>query len=250
MEKLIKEIKLIFPDINIHPKILKWWLVHYERIKNYFEIILHQEAQATKILEIGIGYGIIASFLSEYPKVQIICTEHPTRDYLWKKDFNRFFTSKGIKIVANDISSGLPFKNSSFDIVFFCDVIEHLPVEKIPQVIGEIYRVIKTNGTLILSTPNLMRLENILKVLKGKSPNPRVPVEIIGKTYGHIREFTIEEISSFLNPCFKIIRAETGLLPVFEGKYSFKEKVYSLFKRALPILKDEIYILAQKNDLP
>lgn len=48
----------------------------------------------------------------------------------------------------------LPFKKHSFDTVTIMDVIEHVPVGTEAQVFSEIYRVLRPNGTLVLSTPN------------------------------------------------------------------------------------------------
>lgn len=48
----------------------------------------------------------------------------------------------------------LPFKNNIFNLVYFTDVIEHLPENSEINALNEIYRVLKPNGYLILTTPN------------------------------------------------------------------------------------------------
>lgn len=48
----------------------------------------------------------------------------------------------------------LPFKNQSFDVVTFLDVIEHVPAHSELTCLKEIHRVLKSNGILILSTNN------------------------------------------------------------------------------------------------
>lgn len=48
----------------------------------------------------------------------------------------------------------LHFKNGSFDVVTFFDVIEHLPINTEINALKEINRVLNRKGYLILSTPN------------------------------------------------------------------------------------------------
>ncbi len=48
----------------------------------------------------------------------------------------------------------LPFADATFDIINCMEVIEHLPAEDGKRVIGELRRVIKPSGVLLISTPN------------------------------------------------------------------------------------------------
>jgi len=48
----------------------------------------------------------------------------------------------------------LPFKDNTFDLVLFTDVIEHIPENTELRALSEIYRVLKLGGRLILTTPN------------------------------------------------------------------------------------------------
>jgi SAM-dependent methyltransferase len=70
----------------------------------------------------------------------------------------------------------LPFPNSAFDAVFLVHVIGH--VETPPQVVSEIYRVLKTGGILALLTPNarFVRMMRILDRLgiQHHTPDPTV----------------------------------------------------------------------------
>lgn len=61
----------------------------------------------------------------------------------------------------------LPFPDASFDIVLCTEVIEHTP--DAATAIGELARVLRPGGTLVLTTPNrvwhpLIRLANVLKI--------------------------------------------------------------------------------------
>jgi len=60
----------------------------------------------------------------------------------------------------------LPFQNNSFDVVFCCDVLEH--VRDLPKVISEISRVLKNRGIFIYDTFNRTLFSKIaaIKILQ------------------------------------------------------------------------------------
>ncbi|HEV3028180.1 MAG TPA: methyltransferase domain-containing protein [Planctomycetota bacterium] len=62
-----------------------------------------------------------------------------------------------------DLLKGLPYPAESFDVVLLVEVIEHL--ENHRAAIGELARVLKPGGILVLTTPNIMRLKSRLHFL-------------------------------------------------------------------------------------
>ncbi|MEK7526488.1 MAG: class I SAM-dependent methyltransferase [Patescibacteria group bacterium] len=73
------------------------------------------------------------------------------------------YAKKQIPTASFKVGSALkiPYPNASFDAVVFCDVIEHLPINTEKKALKEISRVLKSNGKLILATPN----SHILSIL-------------------------------------------------------------------------------------
>ena len=70
----------------------------------------------------------------------------------------------GIPIDYNvDLRQRLPYDDSSFDVVLLVEVIEHLSDHQ--AAIGELARILKPGGCLILTTPNIMRLNSRLHFL-------------------------------------------------------------------------------------
>ena len=67
----------------------------------------------------------------------------------------------------------LPYNNGAFDVVIFSEIIEHL-FYGVPHCLSEINRVIKKDGFLILTTPNLTKISKRIKLLLGKSINPEL----------------------------------------------------------------------------
>ncbi|MBI3781888.1 MAG: methyltransferase domain-containing protein [Deltaproteobacteria bacterium] len=90
----------------------------------------------------------------------------------------------------------LPFAAASFAGVLCCEVLEHLTADPI-HMLSEIYRVLKPNGWLVLSTPNVASLKNVLALLHGR--NIYDPYELVfGPTWRHNREYTAGELSDLL----------------------------------------------------
>ena len=56
--------------------------------------------------------------------------------------------------VAHDATTALPFADTSIAKVQAQDVLEHLPLDKMPFVLDEIYRVLKPGGVFRLSVPD------------------------------------------------------------------------------------------------
>ena len=57
-----------------------------------------------------------------------------------------------------DLTRGLPYPDESFDLVVLTEVIEHL--ENHRAALSEVARVLRPGGHLILTTPNIMRLDS------------------------------------------------------------------------------------------
>jgi SAM-dependent methyltransferase len=57
-----------------------------------------------------------------------------------------------------DLLKRLPYEDASFDVVLLVEVIEHLENHRVA--LGELARILKPGGVLILTTPNVMRLNS------------------------------------------------------------------------------------------
>ena len=90
-----------------------------------------------------------------------------------------------------------PYLDQSFSAVFFCEILEHLPLDPV-NALAEIHRVLeKPGGILILSTPNPARTENLVKMLSGE--NVYEPLSGYGVHGRHNREYTVSELRVLLS---------------------------------------------------
>ena len=81
-----------------------------------------------------------------------------------------------------------------FDVVFLLEVIEHLPMP--PYVIFEkLQRFLKPNGILFLTTPNLFRLRNVIRMILGREFLDRFMLPEPGRGLGHQLEYSAGHIS-------------------------------------------------------
>ena len=88
-----------------------------------------------------------------------------------------------------------PYDDNSFDVVLFCEIIEHLLSDPV-HALTEIRRVLKPGGDLVLTTPNVARLENARKIIAGE--NVYDPYSGHGPYGRHNREYTQEDLFSLL----------------------------------------------------
>jgi len=110
----------------------------------------------------------------------------------------------------------IPFINKSMDIVLALDILEHLPTNKTFAAYSELFRVLKTNGKLIISVPLNEGLEEMLK--RGENPN------------GHLRVYTPSVLKTELMLSgFKVL--EEHYLYAFRTHYFLKK----LFVACFPI---------------
>jgi SAM-dependent methyltransferase len=76
-----------------------------------------------------------------------------------------------------DLTRGLPYPDASFDLVVLTEVIEHL--ENHRAAVCELARVLRPSGRLVLTTPNIMRLDSRLGfLLSGVHKARRRPIPL------------------------------------------------------------------------
>jgi SAM-dependent methyltransferase len=98
----------------------------------------------------------------------------------------------------------LPFMDESVDIVVAGEVLEHLV--DTAGFVREVRRVLKPEGALVLSTPNLLWWKYRLTMLLGRYPDCLEHKRYWREDFGHVRIFSAERLRSLLD--------EAGLVDV------------------------------------
>ncbi len=97
--------------------------------------------------------------------------DHGAKVTAWDM-FPEFFKSKKIKCEMADLQNTFPAANSSFDLAIFQEGIEHLPDQLFA--LKEFHRILKTDGTLFVTTPNYSNLRSRLSYLLFEAETPKM----------------------------------------------------------------------------
>jgi len=116
---------------------------------------------------------------------------------------------RGLKVRIQDIQSGFDFEDDFFDVVVAAEIIEHLLDTDF--LIDEIKRILKPNGDLVISTPNVSSLGKRILLLFGKNPYFEASYGFPPEAHaGHIRFFTKGLLLDFLiYKGFEILKFES-----------------------------------------
>lgn len=89
----------------------------------------------------------------------------------------------------------LQVADASYDFILFCEVLEHFTMDPLHCVL-ELNRLLKPDGYLILTTPNVARFENVAALLDGR--NLYDPYSGYGPHGRHNREYTRHELHQLM----------------------------------------------------
>lgn len=92
-------------------------------------------------------------------------------------------------------TDAFPYADESMDVVLFCEIIEHLLNDPV-HVLIESRRVLRPGGTLIVTTPNVISLDNVCKLAGGG--NIYDPYSGHGPYGRHNREYNRHELDLLL----------------------------------------------------
>lgn len=92
----------------------------------------------------------------------------------------------------------LPFDEGQFDLVLYCEVIEHMLNDPV-STLKRVKRVLRRDGWLVLTTPNVARLENVARLIAGA--NIYDPYSGYGPYGRHNREYNRHELHHLLRYC-------------------------------------------------
>ncbi len=96
-----------------------------------------------------------------------------------------------------DIEGPFTYADETFDVVILTEVLEHLTRDPM-HTIGELNRITRAGGWLLLSTPNCCSLRSVLKALRGQHPYIWCPYSKHAHRDRHNREYTPDEVRAVL----------------------------------------------------
>ena len=208
--------------IENHQKLIDKWnqdVLYYAHARTELIDLLSDEANAPiNVLEIGCGAGAtLAKILYRYPNASVKGVELDRKIAVLGSNY--------LDIRQGNIESDdLNYEKGSFDYIIFGDVLEHLldPDAAIQKVLP----LLKSDGHIIASIPNIQHVSVLLPLLQGKFEYKNAG--ILDNT--NIRFFTLESILNMMQrnslevDCISYTRCEEDII-----EYN-NELYYSLTK--------------------
>jgi SAM-dependent methyltransferase len=140
--------------------------------------------------DISTGLGFLPVILRRFG-LDVVPTEHDPQ--------TAQFARSGSDILPYSIGADPPpFSTGSLDFLVFAEVLEHLNLSPV-RVLRELASLLRADGRLILTTPNIARLqhiellaagENFLEPFEESSPADRPATDFVE----HVREYSVREV--------------------------------------------------------
>lgn len=195
-------------DAAKYPKLKDWNSNYFHEHKNrYIEDLkkIKEIHKGGKIIEIGSAPCHLAFLLKklDLPVTGIDINPHRCES---------FINDHKLDVLKCDIEQEeLPFENESINLIIFNETFEHLRINPI-KTLESLNRVLSKTGTMMLTTPNLYSLKNIINFNLGRSTTDPFEefqkLESVGHM-GHIREYSSKEMTKFLEKTnFEVVQKE------------------------------------------
>lgn len=145
-----------YADITVNdPNPVKRYL-QQRRLDDALRMVREDLTSDTKVIDLGGGDGyLVKRVLSIAPGARAVCYEPADSLRAQAEETLRTFPSAYVTSVIDD--------EERYDLVFCCEVFEHLPAPQTEDLIAVIRRKLAPGGTAIVGVPNEIHLMALLK---------------------------------------------------------------------------------------
>ncbi len=196
--------------------------LHAAMLRKLQRIFLKAIPQGARVLDAGCGRSLFTEIRPDWPFTIVAADVEHALLCGRKREFPRVRW-----VVAG--AHPLPFRDEAFDAVFAGELIEHLVDPR--HGLAEFNRVLRGRGTLILTTPNRLRLANLVD----RSERPYSP--------DHLSEVSYDEAHALLGEAGFEVEHASGLhLELMLNWFSSQPKLDRLQRRwnrrwAVPLMR-------------
>ena len=212
-------------------------------IKN---IIADRKLKKVIVVDVGSGDGYLMKYIKENNK-EIDFEFIGIDKYVKDKSFD-------FRLINQDVEQKISLPDHFADIIICAEIIEH--IKNSDGFIGEVKRMLKNDGSVIITTPNLASYFNRFLLLFGYQPyhsevsdvesgfGSGIVYKILGrskygnKTAGHLRLFTLKALKDFLEFYgFKIVKYYPVYFSSFrkDNRRKFIIKLFFALDKAISI---------------
>lgn len=252
-ESAFQEIVQSFPE-----KARAWLLSN--RGKHQFEItnvvgrISDWSVPKIKVIDFGCGVGInliLLKILFDFDCIAldryVEFSDHFEREVGTKQSVIDRLKHFGVQVFEVDPVAGtLPDVCANADVVTSFDVIEHFCFSP-ARYLERMRNCLKSNGAIVVGTPNQVHLKNRLKCLFGKNIWEDFQYwSTCDQFFGHVRELTPDELVSLMSQFSCDVRLSYSTYPLTGVKVGFLKQIFvSLAKLLLKLVpKFNYYMVA------
>ena len=175
---------------------------HMKRINHLISYIVKYIKPQIKIGVIG--YSVFDMYIRQKLAGLDIYNIVPKADFIDEEN------AKKESVIVYDLTSNTIVESSiKLDIVVFTEVLEHLFADD-SLIIENLSRLMKRDGLLFFSVPNISSFGKVLALIIGQNPYMKKSEILSGVFggYGHIREYSFREVRELLHNHFKIIKIQ------------------------------------------
>jgi 2-polyprenyl-3-methyl-5-hydroxy-6-metoxy-1,4-benzoquinol methylase len=199
------------------------------------EYLLEQIGRGKRVLDVGCLGGQISRLIME------------KNNEVWGVEINpaaaEVARNRGIRVKVANAEEGLPFEDTSFDVVHAGELVEHLYDTK--HFFNECNRVLKPEGLLLFTAPNLNSIENRLRVALGGylSTSGAYPEDHFGS---RVRVFNLPKITELCHETGFALKDVRGVFSL-EKRARWIDGPLRVAARVAPTLSKLLIIKAQKK---
>lgn len=193
---------------------------------------------------LDVGSGQFALLAAELLGAQGTVADIDTR---YREDLDR----RAIDVVQVDLTQGGLPGDRRFDAIVFAEVLEHVP--RPPRtILADLRDALTPGGVLVLTTPNVFRLRNVVRMVAGRPifdpfevPRPDAPL-------GHFVEYSLAHVRGFAEAAgFEIVHADLEQLSLGGASRGARlaRRLTAPLVTAVPRLRDNVVVVARRPGL-
>ena len=165
-------------------------------------------------------------------------------------EYGGFYEKYDLKLKPLLNGYKLPYEDGYFDCVIFSEVLEHLYDSPL-EILTEFKRILKPGGHLVLTTPNVMRIENKLKFLLNINIYQDIQRYVYYPRYAlHFREYSRKDLETLLEEYLGYFPVRVKMFDFAAGRSRLRRAVQRclyVINLILPMFKGTMLAVA-RND--